>query len=106
MSSGVADAPRAARLARLADGRPGLALAFARSPDAERLRGEIARGILDMLGEGRQARLATVRELMKSAVALDAALDESRRDPTETDQGAAYRQGSKSQRQGNEGGGY
>jgi DNA polymerase-3 subunit delta' len=84
---GFADAPRAARLARLADGRPGLALAFARSPDAERLRGEIARGILDMLGEGQQARLASVRELMKSAVALDAALAESRRDPTETDQG-------------------
>jgi DNA polymerase-3 subunit delta' len=71
---GVADAPRAARLARLADGRPGLALAYARSIDAERIRGEIARGILDMLAEGRAARLASVRELMKSAAALDAAL--------------------------------
>jgi len=72
---GVADAPRGARLARLADGRPGLALAYARSADAERLRGELARGILDMLPAGRQARLATVRELVKSAAALTAALD-------------------------------
>ena len=77
---GAADAPRAARLARLAEGRPGLALAYAHSPDAERLRGEIARGILDMLTAGRRARLATVRELMKSAGELDAALDEWRRD--------------------------
>ena len=89
---GVADAPRAARLARLAEGRPGLALAYARSADAERLRGEIARGVLDMLASGRQARLAAVRELMKSAGALDAALDEWRRDVaavTAADDGAA-----------------
>ena len=79
---GLADAPRAARLARLAGGRPGLALAYARSADAERLRGEIARGLLDMLGEGRQTRLAAVRALMKSAAALDAALDSGRRDGT------------------------
>jgi DNA polymerase III subunit delta' len=76
---GVADAPRAARLARLAGGRPGLALAYAHSPDAERVRGEIARGLLDMLTESRAARLASIRELMKSAAALDAALDSWRR---------------------------
>ncbi len=73
---GVADAPRASRLARLAQGRPGLALAYARSADAERLRGEIARGILDMLAAGRQPRLATVRELTRSAAELNAALAE------------------------------
>jgi DNA polymerase III delta' subunit len=77
---GAADAPRAARLARLANGRPGLALAYARSADAERLRGEIARGILDMLGAGRAKRLRAVRDLIKTASALDAALDGSRRD--------------------------
>jgi hypothetical protein len=92
---GLADAPRAARLSRLADGRPGLALAYARSADAERLRGEVARGVVDMLAEGRQARLATVRELMKSAAALDAALDagrdDSRRDAGGADPGAAQR---------------
>ena len=76
---GVADAPRAARLARLAGGRPGLALAYAHSADAERVRGEIARGLLDMLEENRAARLASIRELMKSAAELDAALDSWRR---------------------------
>ena len=70
----VADAPRAARLARLAEGRPGLALAYARSVDAERIRGELARGILDMLFQRRAVRLASVRELLKSAAALDLTL--------------------------------
>jgi DNA polymerase III, delta subunit len=84
---GVADAPHAARLARIAAGRPGLALAYARSTVAERFRGEIARGILDMLSARRQARLAAIREMMKSAVALDAALAVARRDNTATDLG-------------------
>jgi hypothetical protein len=78
----VADAPQAARLARLADGRPGLALAYARSAEAERIRGEIARGILDMLAARRGLRLAAIREMMKSAAALDAALAAARRDDT------------------------
>ena len=92
---GVAEAPRAARLARLAGGRPGLALAYARSTDAERLRGEIARGLLDMIAEGRQARLASVRDLLKSAASLDAALEEGRRggtsEPAAGEAGAAPR---------------
>jgi DNA polymerase III gamma/tau subunit len=84
---GVADAPQASRLARLADGRPGLALGYARSTDAERIRGEIARGILDMLTARRGARLAAIREMMKSAAALDAALAEARRDTSATTSG-------------------
>ena len=76
---GAADAPQAARLARLSDGAPGLALAYARSPDAGRLRGEIARGLLDMLAAGPQARLAAIRSLMTSAASLDAALEAGRR---------------------------
>ena len=92
---GVAEAPRAARLARLAGGRPGLALAFARSADAERLRGEMARGLLDMLAQGRQQRLTSVRDLVKSAAALDAALEEGRRggtsDPATGETGATTR---------------
>jgi DNA polymerase III subunit delta' len=75
---GAADPPQAARLARLAGGSPGLALAYARSPEAERLRGEIARGLLDMSAAGRHDRLVSVRELMKSSAALDAALDAGR----------------------------
>ena len=75
---GAADPPQAARLARLSGGRPGLALAYARSLQAEQLRGEIARGLLDLLTAGRRDRLAAVRGLMKSAAALDGALDEGR----------------------------
>ena len=75
---GAADAPTAARLARLAGGRPGLALAYARSRNAARLRGELARGLIDMLGMHRADRLAAVRDLLKSAAALDAALAETR----------------------------
>ncbi len=76
---GVADAPQAARLARVAGGRPGLALAYARSPEAERIRGEIARGLVDLLPAGRQARLAAIRDLLKSAASLDASLSAGRR---------------------------
>jgi DNA polymerase-3 subunit delta' len=74
----VADAPAAARAARLAGGRPGLALAYARSDDAVRLRGEMARRLFDMLGMGRRDRLAAVRNLLKSAAELDASLAAAR----------------------------
>jgi len=77
---GAADAPQAARLARLSGGSPGLALAYARSHDAARLRGEISRGLLDMLAAGPQTRLATIRSLMGAAAALDTALDAGRRE--------------------------
>ena len=75
---GLVDPPQAARLARLSAGRPGLALAYARSATAERLRGEIARTLLDMLSAGRQRRLALVRDLLKQSVALEEALDSGR----------------------------
>src|SRR5471032_3110539 len=39
---GVADGPAAARLARIAGGRPGLALAYARLPEAVTIRDEMA----------------------------------------------------------------
>lgn len=76
---GAADAPSAARFARLAGGCPGLALAYARAPEAARLRGEIARGLLDLLTAGRHERLTSVRTLMSSAAALEAALEEGRK---------------------------
>jgi hypothetical protein len=75
---GAADAPTASRAARLSRGRPGLALAYARSTRAMRARGELSRGLLDMLGMGRQHRLAAVRDLLKSAATLDSALAETR----------------------------
>ena len=50
---GLADAPTAARLARLAGGRPGLAVAYAAAPEAEAIRGELIRTLLDLLPAGR-----------------------------------------------------
>jgi DNA polymerase-3 subunit delta' len=64
---GVADAPTAARLARLASGRPGVARAWALAPDAVVARNEIARTILDLRNAGAAKRLATGRELVSRA---------------------------------------
>jgi DNA polymerase III delta' subunit len=72
---GLADAPTAARLARLAGGRPGMAVAYARSPEAEAVRGELVRSLLDLLGQPRAGRLAASRDLLSRAMALAAALD-------------------------------
>jgi DNA polymerase-3 subunit delta' len=80
---GAADAPAASRFARLAGGCPGLALAYARAPEAARLRGEIARGLIDLLAAGRHERLTSVRSLMRSATALEAALAEGRKNGAE-----------------------
>ena len=66
----LADAPTAARLARLAGGRSGLAVAYASSPDAERIRGELTRTLLDLLGQGRAARLRAARDLIGRAAQL------------------------------------
>jgi DNA polymerase-3 subunit delta' len=68
------DAARAARIARLAGGRPGLAMSYARSPDALTIRGELSRSLLDLAGKGRPARLAAVREQMARAADLLVAL--------------------------------
>ena len=44
---GLADPPTASRLARIAGGRPGLALAYARAPEAVLIRAELTRLLLD-----------------------------------------------------------
>ena len=67
---GVADAPLAARLARIAAGRPGLALAWARQPDALRARDELSRSLLDLLDARPAERLAGVRAAAARASAL------------------------------------
>ncbi len=72
---GLADAPAAARMARVAAGRPGLAVAYARAPEAMTIRGEISRTLLDLLAERPARRLAIVRDLMTRAGGLAAALD-------------------------------
>lgn len=74
---GAADPPTAARLGRLAGGRPGLALAYARAPEAVLARTEIARSLLDLLGASRARRLAGARELLASAGIVATALAES-----------------------------
>jgi DNA polymerase-3 subunit delta' len=71
----LADAPTGAKLARIAAGRPGLAVAYARAPDAIAIRGEIARSLLDLVSERPGRRLALVRELASRAGALAVALD-------------------------------
>jgi DNA polymerase III delta' subunit len=74
VDAGAADAAQAARVARLAGGRPGLAMAYARSGSALSIRGELSRGLLDLFAKGRAARLAAVRDHMKRAADLLAAL--------------------------------
>jgi DNA polymerase III delta' subunit len=70
----MADPPMAARLGRLAAGRPGLALAYARAPEAVLIRAELSRVLLDLTAAGPAARLAAVRAAIPRAIALAAAL--------------------------------
>jgi DNA polymerase III delta' subunit len=70
----LADPPLAARLGRLAGGRPGLALAYARAPEAVLIRAELSRVLLDLTAAGPAARLAAVRSAVPRAIALATAL--------------------------------
>ena len=72
---GLADAGQAARYARVASGRPGVALAYAAAPEAGITRAEIARTILDLGSASRASRLAGVRDLAIRAGELVKALD-------------------------------
>jgi DNA polymerase-3 subunit delta' len=72
---GLADAPTAARLARLAGGRPGIAVAYAAAPEAESIRGELVRTLLDLLDRSRADRLGAARDLLGRAMSLARALD-------------------------------
>jgi hypothetical protein len=74
----AADPPTAARLARLAAGRPGVALAHAAAPEAVIARGEIARSLIDLLGATRATRLTTVRALLGRAAEAVGALERGR----------------------------
>jgi DNA polymerase III delta' subunit len=61
---GVVDPPAAARAARLAGGRPGLALAYAVAPEGVAARAEIDRSLLDLLALRPHARLAAVKTML------------------------------------------
>jgi len=73
--AGIADPPTAARLARLAAGRPGIARLWALAPEAVTTRAEIARSLLDLAGVGPARRLSLGRDLLGRAAELVRALD-------------------------------
>jgi DNA polymerase-3 subunit delta' len=66
----IADAPLGARLARIADGRPGLALAWAHQPDALRERDALGRALLDLAVARPADRLRGIRAIAAGAIAL------------------------------------
>ena len=80
---GIADPPMAARLARLADGRPGLALAYAVSVEAVAARTEIDRTLIDLLDTGIANRLTRARGLLTVGRVLADALDRRGGEPAE-----------------------
>jgi DNA polymerase III delta' subunit len=72
--AGLAEAPMAARLARLAAGRPGDAVALARAPESLTIRSEVGRTLLDLASASRTDRLRIARDLLARTAALGAAL--------------------------------
>jgi len=77
---GVEDPARAARIARLASGRPGVALAIAAQPELELTLGRVARRLLDLTRSDRRARLSAAAELMADGLLL-AGLEGAGREP-------------------------
>jgi DNA polymerase III delta' subunit len=67
---GIDDPALAARLARIAGGRPGLALAWAADPAALRVRDECTRVLLDLTSARPADRLAGVRAAAATAASL------------------------------------
>jgi hypothetical protein len=70
VDGGYVEAPAAARLARLAAGRPGEAVALARAPEAVTIRSEVGRTLLDLIVATRTDRLRIARDLLARAAAL------------------------------------
>jgi hypothetical protein len=69
---GAADPPVAARAARIAGGRPGVALRWILAPDALRDRDMIGRSLLDLADAGPADRLAGIRSLAGQAATIAA----------------------------------
>lgn len=74
VDGGIAEAPVAARLARLSGGRPGEAMALARAPESLTIRSEVGRTLLDLATATRADRLRLVRDLLARASELNTAL--------------------------------
>ena len=89
---GVTDPSTAAGIARLADGRPGLAMALAASPDVLVHRARLARSLLDLTDAGRRQRLAAGPALLSDAASIAEVIErrdgEPAADDTATSEGA------------------
>jgi DNA polymerase-3 subunit delta' len=70
LERGVDDPAGAARIARLASGRPGVALAIAARPDLELALGRVARRLLDLTRADRRTRLGATAELIAEGALL------------------------------------
>lgn len=88
VEASIAEAPLAARLARISGGRPGDAVSLARSPTSLVIRSEVGRTLLDLLSATRADRLRVGRDLLARTAALLAAL---RPDPDPSDASASGR---------------
>jgi DNA polymerase III delta' subunit len=88
---GAADAPLGARLARIADGRPGLALAWARQPDALRERDALGRALLDLAAARPADRLQGIRAIAAQATSLTSVAEAVASVGTAVENGAAPR---------------
>jgi DNA polymerase III delta' subunit len=71
--AGLADRSRGAALARLSGGRPGLALALAKRPDAVLAQSRLAGTLLDLVSADRRRRLSVQLDLLEDGAALAAA---------------------------------
>lgn len=74
VDAGLADAPLAARLARLSAGRPADAVALARAPESLTIRSEVGRTLLDLTAATRADRLRLGRDLLARAGEMAAGL--------------------------------
>ena len=73
-AAGLADSARAATIARLAGGRPGVALALAAQPESTLVQARLAGALLDLLGADRRRRMAAQAELLEDAALLQRAV--------------------------------
>jgi DNA polymerase III delta' subunit len=85
VEAGLADAPLAARLARLSAGRPGDAVALARAPESLTIRGEVGRTLLDLASATRADRLRLGRDLLARAGEMAASLRAASRSTAATE---------------------
>jgi hypothetical protein len=73
VAAGVADASRAATLARLSGRRPGVALSLAGQPDVVLDYARVARSLVDLIAAPPRTRLAAVAALLEDGTVLAAA---------------------------------